>query len=116
MNKKQKRIVKICIVLLLFVIGLYIYDSLTTYQVSYGPTYVEEKDGFIEMRISLVSSSAYVHHYDLIEIDDGIYQIQIYASLTNGDYPGKVYKINNKDGHIKELHTVDGKVIYQKGG
>ena len=103
MNKKQKRIVKICIVLLLFVIGLYIYDSLTTYQVSYGPTYVEEKDGFIEMRISLASSSAYVHHYDLIEIDDGI-------------YPGKVYKINNKDGHIKELHTVDGKVIYQKGG
>ncbi|MCI9093764.1 MAG: hypothetical protein HFF36_08340 [Coprobacillus sp.] len=115
MSKKKKRIIKICMSLALFIIVLCIYDKLTTYQVSYGPTYIEERNGFIELRISLASSSAYVHHYNLVEINDGIYEIQIYASLTNGDYPGKIYKIDNRDGHIKKLQTVDGKIIYQKG-
>lgn len=56
----------------------------------------------------------YIHHYDLVEIDDGVYRIDVYCSLLHRDNQFN-YFIDNEDGHIKEIRAgEDGEVVIYK--
>ena len=110
MKKKKKWLVGGIILIFFFIV----YLMFNIFCVSPVYLYITncENSNNITLNVSDGQGHYKFKRYKLLKIEPGVYQIQGYGSLLSGkNYPLEI-RIDNSDGHIKEIKqkNLDGKL------
>lgn len=102
-NKKRRKVLIGILVVVVFFIGITIFDMTTNFK-SYA--YIEDvytRDNNIIISIIGGNGDSRYHHHKLNKIADGVYELQLYASIITGKrFPVEI-ELNNESGQIKEI-------------
>lgn len=90
-------------VIVVFFISVTIFDIVISYKsYAYIKDVCTENDNII-ITVDGANGDSKYHHYEFNELGDGVYELQLYASIINGKLFPIDIKINNESGLIKEI-------------
>lgn len=102
-NKKKRKVMTGILGIVVFLIGITIYDKFTNFA---SFAYIEDvylKNNSIIICIYGANGDSKYHHYELNEIGDGIYELQLYASVVSGKHFPVEIVLDNELNRIKEI-------------
>ncbi|WP_028044734.1 hypothetical protein [Candidatus Stoquefichus massiliensis] len=99
----MKKVLIGLLVIVIFFIGVTIFDKATNFK-----SYAYINDVYTENNNIIISidggnGDSKYHHYELNEIGNGIYELQLYASIISGKFFPVEIEFNNESNHIKEI-------------